>query len=130
MQFFSTGHSGPHDFATFYEAIPIITTGKSAAVCSLLDIKRDTLTRYLTGKTNPPKSMVRLLFHECHYGRSATDAHAHEGYLIERRRAVGLQSEIDQLNATLAALELENDALKRADAYGADVAANASRWCA
>lgn len=130
MHFFSSDHYGANDFATFYEAISIMSTGKQKAVCKLLDIKPDTLTRYLSGKSNPPKAMVRLLFHECHYGRSATDAHAHQGHVLALRQAQCLHKEVDQLKAKLSALEMENDALKRSSDHTSDIAANSSRWFA
>ncbi len=130
MNFHSLGHFGAHDFATFYEAIPTMTRDKTKAVCSLLDITPDTLKRYLSGKSNPPKAMVRLLFHECHYGRSATDAHAHQGHVLAVRQVQGLQAELDKLKAKFSALELENDALKRSGDHMRDIAANSSRWVA
>lgn len=130
MQFFSTDHYGANDFATFYAAIPAMSRDKPKEVCSLLDIKPDTLTRYLSGKSNPPKAMVRLLFHECHYGRSATDAHSHQGHVLALRQGQCLQKEVDQLKATIAALELENDTLKLSGDHMRDIAANSSRWVA
>lgn len=128
MKFFSSDHYGSNDFATFYLAVNVHSTSKALDVCQLLDITPKTLKAYLSGKSDPPKAMVRLLFHECHFGRSATDAHAHEGFLIERRRAAGLQSEIDRMKAALSALELENDALKRDGASDTGHAANSPRW--
>lgn len=130
MQFFSSGHYGTNDFATFFEAIPISQTKKAAAVCALLDIEPDTLKRYLSGKTNPPKAMVRLLFHECHYGRSATDTHSHQGHVLAIRQAQGLQAEIDRLRLSVTALELEADELKRANDNQRLFAANSSRYAA
>ena len=127
MQFFSLGHYGPQDFALFYEAISLLSVDKIKAVCSLLDIAPATLARYLSGKTNPPKAYVRLLFHECFYGRSATDAHAHQGHVLALRHAQNLQAENDKLLSIIKALELENDELKRAD-HAANQAANSSRY--
>lgn len=129
MQFFSTPHFGPGDFATFFASIPIMSTGKTKAVSSLLDIKPETLNRYLSGKSEPPKAMVRLLFHECHFGRSATDTHTHNGHILAMRQVQGLQDQITQLKATLAALESENDRLKQGQ-HSLDVAANSDRWVA
>lgn len=114
MQFFSEGHYGAQDFATFYEAIPVNSAQKSRAVCSLLDVTPHTLKRYLSGKSNPPKAMVRLLFHECHYGRSATDSHTHNGHVLAMRQVKGLQLDLEKMRCVLASLEVENGELKQA----------------
>ena len=127
MQFYSTSHYGGNDFVTFYEAVNINREAKPLAVCTLLDISKATLKRYLSGQATPPKSAVRLLFHECHYGRSATDAHAHQGHVLALRHAKNLQAENDKLLSIIKALELENDDLKRAD-HAANQAANSSRY--
>ena len=128
MQFFSTSHYGGNDFATFYEAITTMQESKPAAVCGLLDIKPATLTNYLTGKANPPKAMVRLLFHECHYGRLATDSHSHNGHIYALKLSQSLQSEIERLKITLQALELENQRLKDDADQPQFFAANSDRY--
>ena len=128
MQFFSSGHYGSNDFSTFYEAIPAPSINKASAVCGLLDIAPTTLTKYLTGKANPPKAMVRLLFHECHYGRQATDSHSHNGHIYALKVSQSLQSEVDRLKSTLQALELENQRLKQRANQPEFFAANSDRW--
>ena len=130
MEFYSDGLQGGNDFATFYTAICINSLSKVKSICKLLDINPATLKRYLSGKSNPPKALVRLLFHESHFGRSATDTHAHEGHILAMRQLRSLQSELEKLKADFLALELENDALKRAKLHESDTAANSSRWIA
>ena len=128
MQFYSMGHYGPNDFATFYESLPLMSTLKAAAVCKLLDIKPDTLVKYLTGKSNPPKAMVRLLFHESHFGRQATDTHTHNGFLYKLRENQNLLFEVQMLKKTLAAVELENQELKFSSSNDVLFAANSSKY--
>jgi hypothetical protein len=130
MQFFSERHYGAQDFATFYEAIPVDSAQKPRAVCSLLDVTPDTLKRYLSGKSNPPKALVRLLFHECPFGRSATDTHSHNGHVLAVRQLQCVQAELDRLRGVLASLEIENGQLKQAVYSEAVFAANSSRWVA
>ena len=128
MQFFSTAHSGSGDFATFYEAISLDTAIKFSAVCGLLDVKPATLKGYLSGKNTPPKAFVRLLFHECFYGRSATDSHAHAGYMYAARLADSLRADILRMHVSLTALETENQALKHAAHQVDGFAANSPIW--
>ena len=128
MIFFSTAHRGGNDFATFFNDIAIDSAKKYGAVCQLLDIKPGTLARYLSGKSCPPAAMVRLLFHECSYGRSATDSHAHAGFLYERQLAAARLVQLENMRLTVEALEAENNALKLAGAGLRDVAANGPRY--
>ena len=128
MQFFSIDHHGLADFATFYEALALQPARKVPAVCKLLDIQPKTLNGYLTGKKNPPPAFVRLLFHECYYGRAATDSHAHSGHMYALALSKSLQSENDKLRAMLQALELENQELKTSSTPAGRMAANSSRW--
>ena len=127
MIFFSTEHCGSNDFVTFYEAVRTHGTDKPTAVCKLLDIQKDTLQRYLTGKSDPPKAMVRLLFHETHFARQATDAHAHNGFVYQLRLTQSLNAEVERLKSTLAALEVENQELKQSNDQQI-YAANSSRY--
>lgn len=129
MQFYSTPHFGAHDFLTFYDAVNLDIKVKPAAVCRLLDITPATLKRYLSGQATPPKSAVRLLFHECHFGRAATDTHTHQGQVYAQRLASSLEGSISRLKDVIKSLELENDRLKRQD-HAPDVAANSERWFA
>lgn len=128
MLFYSLDHYGSGDFATFYEAINLSASQKPGAVCRLLSIQPKTLKNYLSGKATPPPALVRLLFHECHYGRAATDAHAHAGHIYALRLSKSLQAENDVLRALITALEIENQELKQASACGEVLAANSSRW--
>lgn len=130
MEFFSIDHFGCGDFATFYEAANFSTAQKPHAICRLLDIKPDTLNRYLSGNSNPPKAMVRLLFHECHFGRSATDSHAHAGHMHALHLAQSLKSENERLKSLVLDLERENQELKQGRPENVDMAANSSRWFA
>lgn len=130
MKFHSANQWGSGDFATFYEALPIMTREKVDAVASLLDIQPLTVRKYLKGESTPPKAYTRLLFMESHYGLSAVATHAANGLAIERTLNRSLSSEIDKLRAQVNALEIENAELKQHDSSAAQIAANSPRWIA
>lgn len=129
MIFFSTPHYGEHDFLTFYDAVNLDTKDKPAAVCALLDVSPATLKRYLSGQAAPPKAAVRLLFHECHFGRAATDSHSAQGEIYARKHANSLEGAILKLKDLIKALESENDRLKQHQG-APGIAANSDRWIA
>lgn len=128
MIFFSDGLCGCAQFATFYEALHLDSATKRKAVCKLLDIKNATLERYLSGKAAPPAAMVKLLFMESSYGRSATDSHTHQAFVYERMQREFAEKSIAALQLRLDASEQENAAIKQASSGPPLFAANAGRF--
>lgn len=107
MRFHAEKFAGSGDFATFYEALPYSSQHKETEVCALLQVTPQTLRRYLSGKVQPPRAAVALLFHESHIGRAVLDEHAHRGMLYAQNYAKGLESSVKALQARIAALDAE-----------------------
>jgi hypothetical protein len=128
MHFHSEKYYGPNYFATFYDALSVENSHRERAVCKLLDIKPNTLKRYLSGTANPPRAAVRLLFCESYFGRVAISTHTANGLTIQKEINDSLRSKIRRLEATIKSLEIENDELKRCSDM--PQAANSSRWTA
>ena len=131
MHFHSVKHSGCANFAHFYEAIPLESKHKAAAVCKLLDIKPATLSRYLNESVTPPAAMVRLLFMESFYGVDAITSHSYNGEMYARQQSRGLQEQLAVVAGHILDLEKENAELRAALAAGSgsrDFSANSSRF--
>ena len=131
MHFHSVKHSGCANFALFYEAIPLESKHKAAAICKLLDIKPATLSRYLKLSVTPPAAMVRLLFMESFYGVDAITSHSYNGEMYALAQSRSLQEQLAKVAGHILDLEKENAELRAALAAGPsrrDIAANSSRF--
>lgn len=128
MNFFSERHGGTSQFVTYYHAVTISEPKKEGLVCKLLDIKPATLKRYLSGASEPPAPLVRLLYHESHIGRAEIDAHTHQGMVYQLHVAQDLGRDVARLQAVILALETENTEIKLNATQGNDFAANSCRY--
>ena len=98
-------------FATFFDALPIEDAKRHAATAKFLGCTERTLRNWLSGKRTPPPSAVAALFHETHYGLSATSSHSENGAQLALQSARIAQEQVAQLEATVTALQQELDAV-------------------
>lgn len=114
--FFASRLYGSCNLTTFYDSLPIPSKDKLNAVAAFLDVRPETLKRWLDGTRTPPRAAVIALFHESPYGLSATSTHSANGEALALRMAASLQADNDALRAIIVAMQHELDAAKLAGA--------------
>lgn len=110
--FFASRLYGSCNLTTFYDSLPIPSSTKLRSVAAFLDVRPETLKRWLDGTRPPPRAAVIALFHESPYGLSATSTHSANGEALARRMAASLQADNDALRAIIAELQRELAASK------------------
>lgn len=114
MRFHASGQHGSNLFATYFDALPLMQADKHRETARFLQITEQTLRRYLCGHSEPPPSMVALLWHESPHGRAVLDEHAHRGMLYAQAEARELREQAERLRARVRHLERELDETRAA----------------
>lgn len=121
---FSQRYGGCCDLATFYDAIELPSSSKLATVAAYLGVTPRTLRSWLDCRTEPPRSAVAALFFESRFGRDAVAKAAANDAAAYFQLARSLEAEAVALRHAIAALRVENAALKSAAALHHYIAAN------
>jgi hypothetical protein len=116
------------DFKDYYESLGCNTSDRPYVACELLGITDRTLRRYLADPSSAPAAATRLLWHETHHGRRMLD-----NKLFNEARfysnSYTIQSQlVDTLRRKIAALEIENTALKDSAVDSKFISANQSHY--
>ena len=70
-----------------FDNLPIEAARRAKSTARFFGITESTLTRYLSGKSDPPRAVVYALWHESEFGRAVTSAHSeHSAHLWRARR--------------------------------------------